>query len=49
MNGDNFTVTFDNTLERAHWENILSKMLLEKSGYTGIAWYDNDSGKLYLG
>ena len=49
VNGDNFTVTFDNTVERAHWENILSKMLLENSGYTGIVWYDNNSGKLYLG
>jgi hypothetical protein len=44
-NGDNIFVHFDYTLEKDHWEEILCNML---SGNNGVAWYDNESGKLHL-
>jgi hypothetical protein len=44
-NGDTIFVHFDYTLEKDRWEEILCNML---SGNNGVAWYDNESGKLYL-
>ena len=44
-NGDNFFVHFDDIEEKDRWESILCNML---SGNNGVAWYDNESGKLYL-
>ena len=48
VNGDNFTVTFDDRLEKRGWEDILSRMLLVSDGDNSIVCYDNESGKLYL-
>jgi hypothetical protein len=44
-NGDNFFVHFDDIEEKDRWETILCNML---SGNNGVAWYDNESGKLHL-
>lgn len=44
-NGDNFFVHFDDIEEKDRWESILCNML---SSNNGVAWYDNESGKLYL-
>ena len=43
--GDNIFVNFDDIEEKDCWEAILCDML---SGNNGVAWYDNESGKLYL-
>ena len=43
--GDNIFVHFDYTLEKDHWEEILCNMLSDNNG---VAWYDSESGKLYL-
>jgi hypothetical protein len=44
-NGDIFFVHFDDIEEKDRWETILCNML---SGNNGVAWYDNESGKLHL-
>lgn len=44
-NDDNIFVHFDDMKEKDRWETILCNML---SGSNEVAWYDNESGKLYL-
>jgi hypothetical protein len=43
--GDNIFVFFDDIEEKNRWEEILCNMLF---GNNGVAWYDNESGKLHL-
>ena len=44
-NGDTLFVHFDDIEEKDRWEAILCNMLF---GNNGVAWYDNESGKLFL-
>jgi hypothetical protein len=48
LNGESFTVIFDDRLEKREWENILSRMLLDSDGDNSIVCYDGESSKLYL-
>ena len=44
-NGDDIFVHFDDIEEKDRWEAILCNMLSDNNG---VAWYDNESGKLHL-